>query len=205
MMATVHSTTGVAPATLLYANQIDLDVSIFTQSSEIPRQIKKISEFTSDMILMQENLIDIAMKRQLDKNLEHIRQGENSSPTEFEINSFVLRNYPKTRMGMLPPTKLHMNLKGPMKVLSFCGAEYKLLNLITNETETCHVKFLRKFHYDPLHTDPTAIALRDRDESVIKAIISHTGQKTKKEGNGILSPMGRRFQRPMVTMERIKK
>jgi hypothetical protein len=74
MMATVHSTTGVAPATLLYANQIDLDVSIFTQSSEIPRQVKKMSEFTSDMILMQENLIDIAMKRQLDKNLGHIRQ-----------------------------------------------------------------------------------------------------------------------------------
>jgi hypothetical protein len=84
-------------------------------------------------------------------------------------------------MGQLPPTKLHTNLKGPLKVITFTGAEYKLLNLVSNEIETHHVKYLHPFHYDPVQIDPTTIALKDRDESVIKSILSHTGHKAKKK------------------------
>jgi hypothetical protein len=181
LMSTVHSSTGIAPATLLYANQIDLDSKIITQSKSLITDEMKLSHYTADMIAVQNKLIDIAMKRQEFINNSNInsKNKHNNSITEFPINSFVLVQYPKTRMGSMPPTKLHTKLKGPLRVLSFIGAKYDLLNLVTNKTESHHVTNLRKFNYNPTLTDPHKVALTDNEESIVERILQHSGHKTK--------------------------
>ena len=98
--------------------------------------------------------------------------------TEFPVNSFVLVEYPTTRMGRKPPTKLHTQLKGPYRVITsspYTG-EYTLMNLVNNREEnSIHVSRLRRFDYDPLVTDPAKIALRDHNAFFVEKIISHRG------------------------------
>ena len=61
----------------------------------------------------------------------HICAKNNIRPTEFPINSYVLVEYPEGR----PPTKFHPHKRGPLKVLSYLGRRYTLLNLVKNKED----------------------------------------------------------------------
>ena len=136
----------------------------------------------TNMIDIQNKLMIIAMQRQQSINEHNMNKRTTSAiPTEFPINSFVLVNYPNTRMGKLPPTKLHTPSKGPMRVLNFIGADYQLLNLITNKTEHHNINNIKPFYYDPEITNPYLIALRDNEETKIAKILQHSGDKKNKK------------------------
>jgi hypothetical protein len=86
-----------------------------------------------------------------------------------------------------PPTKFHPKLKGPMMVISNIGAQYKLLNLLSNKHEEHHVSKLREFFYDSDFVDPTEIAKQLKDvaegdiiEYQVEAIRRHDGDWNKK-------------------------
>ena len=71
------------------------------------------------MIVTQSKLLSMAIQRQRSKNEGRIaRLNDDGKPiTECAVNSYVLCEYPHTRLGALPPTKLHTSLKGPFKVI----------------------------------------------------------------------------------------
>ena len=71
-------------------------------------------------------------------------------------------------------------LRGPCKVVSNIGAQYTVLDLVTNDTEIIHVSRLRPFDYNPDTTDPVDIANRDGGFANVGKIIAHTGVKTDK-------------------------
>ena len=101
--------------------------------------------------------------------------------TEFPVNSFVLVEYPDTRMGRMPPTKLHPIKKGPFRVVKFVGAKYDLINLNNNQTEKgIHVTRLLPFDYDELRTIPSDVARRDIQATIVEAIRSHEGDIKRK-------------------------
>ena len=82
------------------------------------------------MLQRQKRLISVARKTQSDLNKCHLRERQEDSPTTFRVNDYVLVQYPDGVKGKpQPPTKNHTNLKGPMKVVSFIGVQYELLNL----------------------------------------------------------------------------
>ena len=83
-------------------------------------------------------------------------------------------------MEKLAPTKLHTPLKDHLRVLSFIGMKYKLLNHATNQIEEHHVTDLRPFYHDPLAVDPRLIAYRDQEVTAIDRIIRHAGDSKKK-------------------------
>ena len=133
--------------------------------------------FTTDMLLKQSQIIQAAYETQLKTDEFHIAQASFNpdSATEYPINSYVLVEYPTTAMGRKPPTKLHTNLKGPMRVINFIGSNYTLQDLITNKNESVHIKRIRPFYYDPRFTDPIDIARRDYQSTVVEKILSHSG------------------------------
>jgi len=177
----IHSRTGVSPNDLVFGGKIDLQggflTAPITQSTNV-----NIANWSSDMINLQNKLIDMAQKRQSqqDEAFMQKRQLNNNNITEFRHNSFVLVSYPDSAMGVRAPTKLHTHWKGPMRVISNKGAEYILRDLVQDKNITVHVSRLKKFEHDPIIHNPLAIAAKDYEEDEIESIISHTGDPRRK-------------------------
>ena len=172
MNSSVHSSIGVSPADLIYGKSIDLDRNVFL--SETDTNPLTLSQGAAQMLQVQRKLLLQAVALQQDKDITHLTSRP-ATVTEFPINSFVLVDYPTNRMGRNPPSKFNTPLKGPLRVLNSIGSEYSLLNLNTNEVEDYHVSRLRKFDYYADLTCPTSVALRDRQETVVESILSHSG------------------------------
>jgi hypothetical protein len=70
-----------------------------------------------------------------------------------------------------------MPWRGPLRVVekNDLGSHYTLINLITNKYETVHVKHLAPFDYDPRHTDPREVALRQQNEWDVEQILEMKG------------------------------
>ena len=133
------------------------------------------------MLSLQDKLVDLAQKRQHDKDEEHMKKRRsNNAITEFRHNSFVLIQYPDSAMGPRAPTKLHTPWKGPMRVVSNIGAEYIVHDLVQNKDIPIHVTRMKVFEHDPKRTDPLAIAARDNEEFEIDFIVSHSGNPKRK-------------------------
>ena len=102
---------------------------------------------------------------------------EPPTPTIFPVNSFVLVAYPENGFTKRarPPHKLMPEWKGPFQVISFIGASYTLLNLVTMKEESnIHIKRLKQFEYIE-GTDPRDIANKAADSWDVERILSHTG------------------------------
>jgi hypothetical protein len=109
---TIHSSTGVSPASLLYGNALHNDKTIFDNFT--PAQLTKLSlsEWSDKMLKAQQILIAIALKHQRQKDNEHIsRAPPQNKLTAFPINSYVLVEYPCTGFKAGPPNKLMPILK----------------------------------------------------------------------------------------------
>jgi hypothetical protein len=117
-------------------------------------------------------------RKRMDKNnASDDTNPEPPTPTIFPVNSFVLVAYPENSFTKRarPPNKLMPEWKGPYQVISFIGANYTLLNLVTMKEESeVHVKRLKQFEYIE-GTDPRDIANQATDAYDVEEIISHTG------------------------------
>lgn len=121
--ASVHSSTDLSPAQLLFGNAVKLDEGIFLphkkgyNNEEEPET--SLAEWPMNMQAKQAELIEVARKNQLTRDLHHIAQAQPAHTTEFPINSYVLVKY-RNR----PPTKFHSAWRGPMRVVNFHKSHY---------------------------------------------------------------------------------
>ena len=174
----ISSVTGVSPNDLLYGGKIDLDGNLLTKS--IPQSTDvHIASWSSDMIAAQDKLISISQMRQRIKDEKHLSV-QKSQVTQFPPNTFVLVQYPQTAMGNKAPSKLHTHWKGPMRVISNNGSEYKLHDLVQNKDITVHISRLKPFEHDSHRHDPLAIAAKDYEEEPVEAILAHQGNPKRK-------------------------
>ena len=67
----------------------------------------------SDLLAIQDNLLKAAAEELLRTDLLHMTTKEQNMHKEYLPNSYVIVHY---RTG-LPPTRLHTNWKGPMRVI----------------------------------------------------------------------------------------
>jgi transposase InsO family protein len=180
MNASVHSSVGTSPANLMFGQSITLDEGILTPFETIDETIT-ISDWTADMLAIQQKLLTIAAAQLYDHHSDHTAD-QPSRVTEFATDSYVLVSYPSTGINVRgTPTKLHTIKKGPFRVISHAGDSYNLLNLALNTEEPAvHVSRLSPFHYDTKRTDPTSIANRDYQLFEVESILHHQGDVKRK-------------------------
>jgi hypothetical protein len=122
-------------------------------------------------MLAQQEIIEIALRNQSDRDQFHIAKNGGKDITEFPINSYVLVNYEGD--GHKPPSKLHTFLRGPLRIVNRSGPIYTLQNLVTNKLEDFHVKLLHPFKFDTTEVNPTEVAQHDEDYFEIDAVEQH--------------------------------
>jgi hypothetical protein len=176
----IHSRLGVSPNDLVFGGKVNLQGN-FLDSPIVQSQEVHIGTWSSEMLSLQDKLVDIAQKRQYEKDEIHMKKrSSNKAITEFRHNSFVLVQYPNSAMGPRAPTKLHTHWKGPMRVISNIGAQYTLHDLVQNKNISVHVTRMKNFEHDPRRVDPLTIAAKDYEEFEIEKIIAHSGNPKRK-------------------------
>jgi hypothetical protein len=179
--STVHSSTGVSPSALVFGNAFHLDKGIFDNFSKEQTEQFSLSEYSAKMLKAQQILLKIANEHQYKKDSEHLEKRTPETISVFPPNSYVLVSYPDSGFGPRPPNKLMTNLKGPYRVIKNTGADYTLLNLVNNKTESVHIKRLKPFLYDPRFTDPADIANRDDGFENVETVLKHKGDLNDKK------------------------
>ena len=125
------------------------------------------------MLETQRELIERARSVLQIKDNSHMNS-DTFKRTEFAINSYVLVQYENSEHR--PPTKLDTRWRGPLQVVSREGDIYTLLNLVNNKLEDFHIKNIKQFYYDPIHTDPRIVANKDYKFFDVEAILKHRGK-----------------------------
>jgi hypothetical protein len=178
MNATVHSATGVAPASII-TPALDLNKGImFPHKDRSVASIQTISAFISTLQERQALVIRLAQKTLSDrseKNKNKRKRTDDEHPvTAYPPGSYVLVAYPADTRA----PKLSMPLKGSYQVVGHTEHQYQLRDLVTGKLLRRHVKLLRA--YQPTEGTPLEIARRDMDFYLVEKIISHRGTKSRK-------------------------
>ena len=178
--ASIHSSTGYSPAQIIYGERINLERNIITPF-ELAEQTVALPLFVSKFASIQKEILQRAISKQLIKDGIHKLKKSTNSVTEYPIGSYVLALYPETRMGRLPPTKLHTLWKGPMQIINSIGSKYTLRNLSTGKLEDYHISSLKAFIVDEDHINPVDIAQKDYRTWITERIIDHRPKKKLRE------------------------
>jgi len=181
-----HSSTGIAPATLLYGSLVELNRGVFPEA-ELPAQESPSESSSSNQrdptwlsqrLEAQREMLQIAERHQREVDAHNLRTRTDSSapPTEFEVGSYVLALY-KDRHAQgkgRPPNKLMTLKRGPFRVISHDGNSYRIQNLAhADDISEAHVTELQPFFFDAEHTDPFEVALGDSREFIVNRVLQH--------------------------------
>ena len=186
-----NSSTGCAPAQIIFGNSIDLDRGILLPF--IPEgnndHAQALSLWTANMLQAQADIISVAQERLQLKNQAHLDGEVGRERSFFENNSYVLVKYDQR-----PPTKLNTNYRGPLRVVNSIGSIYTLQNLVTNTLEDHHISKLQPFYYDPTKTDPVAVANKDKQMVVVDQILDMQGDPKGSRKDLLLNSVGKTAQ-----------
>ena len=183
----VHSKTGLAPMELVWGKTLDLNRGILTQRG---KPTENLSEWINKMIHSQKVAIQIASEKQLASDMYQIqkanrRQNFEFNEPEFPVGSYVLIEYEEKR-----PSKLHPELKGPMRVVAVTKRDnlpsiYTCQDLVTNRSYDYHVKLVRPFHYDAESVNPDTVALSDDNSYLVEEIRNHRFQNNDRKRSSL--------------------
>jgi hypothetical protein len=178
MMAEPNEVTGVSPSELLFGNMIQLDRGIFlSQLAESEHAEVTLSDWADQMFSSQKILLDIATRRQEQKDARHMNMAP-ADVTTFEVGAYVLMD-PFIHKDMGKPGKFTPRLLGPYLIVNRMGDKYSCRNLVDDGVKDYHVTQLRPYTHDAEFGDPRDVALRDRGDYEIDKIVAHQGDITK--------------------------
>ena len=129
---------------MLFGNMLNLDKGIFIPKSERSSASKPLSQYMSDLLAIQDNSLKASAEELLRTDLLYMTTKEQNLHKEYLPDSYVLLHY----CTGLPPTRLHTNWKGPMRVIKGLNSRYTLLDLITGKEKDYHVSDMRPFVFD---------------------------------------------------------
>jgi len=192
MNASVHSLTGFSPAAMLYGKAIDLNRAIFPREGQVEDSLPVVgldathafySSWVTTRNAMQEEVLSASEDLQSTALQAHLSSVDPASVTTFAVGDWVLA-IPRSNplVGRRPAgDKLSSFNAGPFQVKKVSGNTYTLLDTVQNCDVDRHVSELKRFLYDPEHTDPAHVAMIDRREFVIESILDHRGDPSKKK------------------------
>ena len=175
--ASVNSSTGVAPAEVVFPNGLVLDKELVTEKNPI-----YMSSYISDMQQAQGKIIAICESNLRAKDEKHIEDYPEER-TVFDAGTYVLAEHRHNSLRRGPKSKLLPFLKGPMLVKSHNNEGiYILQDLVTQRLAEYHVSKLRQFEYDPRTLTPLQTAVTDLpDEFVVQECLSMRGDPRKRK------------------------
>ena len=103
----------ISASQMLFSNMLNLDKGKFIPKSERSSASKPLSQYMSDLLAIQDNLLKASAEELLRTDLQYMTTKEQNIHKEYLPNSYVLVPY---RTG-LPPTRLHTIWKGPMTII----------------------------------------------------------------------------------------
>ena len=160
---------------LLFGNMLNLDKGIFIPKSEHSSALKPLSQYISDLLAIQDNLLKASAEELLRTDLLHITTTEQNMHKEYLPNSYLLVHY---RTG-LPPTRLHTYWKAPMRAIGDQRIKFTLYTskpiLITGKEVKFYVSHMKPFIFDSAETDPVDIVRRDYMENLVDKILQRRG------------------------------
>ena len=136
-----------------------------------------MSQYISDLLPIQDKLLKASAEELLRTDLLHMTTKEQNIHKKYLPDSYVLVHY---HTG-LPPTLLHSNWKGPMRVIKGLNSRYTLLDLITRREKDYHVSDMTPFVFDSALVDPVDIPRRDQMEFFIEKISDHRGNLSQRK------------------------
>lgn len=185
MNTATHSSIGVAPATLLFGNAVDLDRRILYQKEyEAAKfgETQQLSDWLRQRFEHQQLLLQAAARHQQDIDVANMAKRTPDDVTHFPVGTYVLAKHPEGRMGSLPPSKLQSYWQGPFQVVNVDGPVYTVKDLVTDENKTFHVKMLKAFEYDKEYTDPTDVAMTEAQQVTVESVRAHRDTGTPPKG-----------------------
>jgi hypothetical protein len=172
----VHHTLGIAPATALYAGQVDLHKGVLTSLPQGEEDDVPMSEWIEDLLKFQSEL-HATLKKSLEEHDKGSIAERIGEVTQFDIGSYVLVSHPAGRFQQVGEQKLRPSRMGPMRVESFDKDHYTLRDLVNpNRTTRAHVSRLTEFRYDPTQVAPAEVALIDTESFIVERVLSHRYQ-----------------------------
>jgi Chromo (CHRromatin Organisation MOdifier) domain len=190
----VHSSTGVSPAQMLFGNSMDLDRGILyphTELSELPS--RSVSDYLDRFLVAQAVILRAAVKHQLALDEYHVKVRsqpnlvlprkrkaaalDSSDITVFPVNSYVLyRNMSRT-------SKFAHPWRGPFLVREIRpDGDYLLEEILSGKAVRAHVQHLKAFLYNIADTGaPALAAARNAGEWRIDSILAHRGDSKKRK------------------------
>ncbi|MBT4362110.1 MAG: DDE-type integrase/transposase/recombinase [Candidatus Marinimicrobia bacterium] len=166
-----NSSTGVAPADIVFPSGYQLDRSVLTEASSI-----HLSSYIEDLQQAQAKIIAIAESNLRKKDNKHM-DNYSKERTVFEEGSYVLVEPRQNALRRGPASKMLPFLEGPMLVKEHNALGiYKLQDIVTQGISKHHVKTLRPFLHDERTMTPLQVAVTDTlDEFVAERVVRMRG------------------------------
>ena len=141
--STKHSSTGVAPAEIVFPNGIQLDKALVSEGNPM-----YLSSYLKDLQDTQSRVIALAELSLRSKDELHM-DTYSKERTVFGDGTYVLVEHRHNTLRRGPKSKLLPFLQGPLLVKNHnTEGMYSLQNLVTQDTTDVHVKHLRPFLFD---------------------------------------------------------
>lgn len=169
--ASVHSATGQAPVTLMFAGAVTQDRELIRPSRA--GEMVPVDDYVRDMVDVQAELVRTSQAHQQQVISAYVERGP-KEPTRFESGDLVLVSYPGR-----PPSKLAPRWRGPMVVIAVEGNHHSCRDLRTGNVLELDVTRLKEYRQD-LENDDLEVAARDADEHVVEAIVEHRGNARRR-------------------------
>jgi hypothetical protein len=202
----VHSSTGVSPAQLLFGNVLDLDRHILKPTTMTESKItapSTVAGYLDGFLTAQANFLRVAAQRQKALDEYHIKMrsasnksvllgsrkrtnpqlassiddDSNHSLTEFPVNSYVLAR------TLVRTSKFNNPWRGPFRVAEISPqGEYLLQDLLSGKFLRVHLQHLKEFVFSKDDVDaPVDAAQSNQGEFHIESILEHRGMSKKRK------------------------
>ena len=162
MNTSVHSSTGVAPADVVFPNGRQLDHQLVSTDNPI-----YMSDYIREMQQAQASIIAVCEQSLRNKDAAHMANSSNQATT-YASGSYVLAEHRLNSLRRGPKSKFLPFLRGPMLVKSHDQLDmYTLQDLVTQRLAKYHVSKLQPYEYDARTLDPLTVAVTDMPEECL--------------------------------------
>lgn len=167
--ASVHSATGVAPASMIFGNAIDLNRGILVDFAEVERRERmEAGDYVRALAEQQRAIVDAAQRQQQQVVGERLEQGEDAVELhEYAPGELVLASYPNR-----PPHKLAPRWRGPLEVAGVDGNMIACRKIGDDKLVQIHRDRLRPYRQERT-PQPLAVAAVDQDEFLVESVVDH--------------------------------
>lgn len=165
--AKVNSSTGYAPAQLLYGNAVDLDRMLLTAPPAEEPNSTTFHHYLQSLLASQDAIVEAARQRQLQVVEARLAKAP-ANPTFFEPHTYVLvrpksENMPKHGVQWL----------GPYVVVRREHESYICQDILTNKIRTFTADRMKVYRED-IQVPAPKVALWGHREYEVENIVSHT-------------------------------